>query len=216
VITAASIAVGWTELWVVALVIAERRGSQRGVWIAKPLASLGFVACALAQGALASSYGMTVLAGLCACALGDVLLIPRGAGKAFLAGMGSFALGHAAYALAFARLGQARTAGLIALVVMAQVAIATLRWLGPRLPAEMRLPIRAYIVIISAMVVLAVGASAASERWMIGAGAVLFAVSDLSVARDRFVQPGFVNVLWGLPLYYLAQLLLAVSVAVQA
>jgi uncharacterized membrane protein YhhN len=66
------------------------------VWIAKPLASLGFLAAACAAGALESSYGQTVLLGLVACALGDVLLVPRGAGAAFLAGMGSFALGHAA------------------------------------------------------------------------------------------------------------------------
>ena len=45
------------------------------------------------------------------------------------------------------------------------------------------------------------------------AGAVLFAVSDISVARDQFVRPAFINRLWGLPLYYAAQLLLAGSVS---
>ena len=44
-------------------------------------------------------------------------------------------------------------------------------------------------------------------------GAVLFLLSDLSVARDRFVAPGFVNRLWGLPFYYGGQVLLAASVA---
>jgi hypothetical protein len=38
-------------------------------------------------------------------------------------------------------------------------------------------------------------------------------VSDLFVARDRFVQPGFVNRLLGLPLYYAAQAMLAISTA---
>jgi hypothetical protein len=38
-------------------------------------------------------------------------------------------------------------------------------------------------------------------------------LSDLSVARDRFVAPGFVNRAWGLPTYFAAQLLLAASVA---
>ena len=44
-------------------------------------------------------------------------------------------------------------------------------------------------------------------------GAAMFCVSDLSVARDRFVSPGFVNGAWGLPLYFGGQLLLAASVA---
>jgi len=44
------------------------------------------------------------------------------------------------------------------------------------------------------------------------AGAALFFVSDLAVARDRFVAPGFANRLWGLPAYYAGQLLIAWSI----
>jgi uncharacterized membrane protein YhhN len=47
---------------------------------------------------------------------------------------------------------------------------------------------------------------------MILAGAVAFYLSDLSVANDRFVHESFFNKLWGLPLYYAAQILLAASV----
>jgi len=46
---------------------------------------------------------------------------------------------------------------------------------------------------------------------MIGLGATCFYFSDLSVARDRFVQKGYINRLIGLPLYYLGQFLLAFS-----
>jgi uncharacterized membrane protein YhhN len=42
-------------------------------------------------------------------------------------------------------------------------------------------------------------------------GAVMFAVSDIFVARDRFVSPSVANRLWGLPLYYAAQLIFALS-----
>jgi uncharacterized membrane protein YhhN len=202
----------WTSAWVAALLLAESRHSQRGVWIAKPLASLGFLAAAWAASAHESSYGQTVMLGLVACALGDVLLVPRGAGGAFLAGMASFALGHAAYAVAFARGGVDSRAAWIALAAMAATAAITLRWLGARLPAAMQLPIRGYAAVISMMVTLAVGASGRSGEWTIAAGAVLFAASDLSVARERFVRPAFVNLLWGLPLYYAAQLLLALAV----
>ena len=40
-------------------------------------------------------------------------------------------------------------------------------------------------------------------------GAVSFYASNISVARNQFVAPGRVNRMWGLPLYYLAQVLLA-------
>jgi len=39
-----------------------------------------------------------------------------------------------------------------------------------------------------------------------------FAASDISVARDRFVAPAFINRAWGLPLYYVAQISFALSV----
>jgi uncharacterized membrane protein YhhN len=48
------------------------------------------------------------------------------------------------------------------------------------------------------------------ERWIfLVGGAVLFFVSDVAVARDRFVEPSWKNRAWGLPAYYAGQLLLA-------
>lgn len=44
------------------------------------------------------------------------------------------------------------------------------------------------------------------------AGAVLFYLSDLAVARDRFVKSSFLNRALGLPTYYLGQLLLAFTI----
>jgi hypothetical protein len=42
-------------------------------------------------------------------------------------------------------------------------------------------------------------------------GAWGFAVSDLAVARQQFVQTSQLNGLWGTPLYFLSQMLLAAS-----
>jgi uncharacterized membrane protein YhhN len=72
----------------------------------------------------------------------------------------------------------------------------------------MKGPVIAYCVVISAMLWLAVGVG----RIEVTLGAVLFYLSDLAVARDRFVAPAFVNRLVGLPLYYGAQVLLALAV----
>ncbi|MGI9648041.1 MAG: lysoplasmalogenase family protein, partial [Acidimicrobiia bacterium] len=84
-----------------------------------------------------------------------------------------------------------------------------LRWLGPHLSDRMRSPVTAYAVVISLMGVLAIATAADSWDVRIPAGAVLFIVSDLAVARDNFVAPGIQNRLIGLPLYYGGQLLLA-------
>jgi uncharacterized membrane protein YhhN len=46
----------------------------------------------------------------------------------------------------------------------------------------------------------------------VGVGASLFYLSDLFVARNRFVKKEYVNRLVGLPLYYTGQYLLALSV----
>ena len=202
-----------TALAVCALLVAEQRRWLLGVWIFKPLASLGFMACAWAAGAGASAYGRWMLVGLGLCALGDVCLIPRGNGRMFLIGIGAFALGHVVYTWAFVLRGTQLTLSMIAAAVMIAVVLFTLRWLHGHVPADMTIPIRVYMVVIAAMVAAAAGASAATADWRIALGAGAFAASDLSVARERFVRPSFLNLLWGLPLYYAAQLLLAYSIA---
>lgn len=199
-------------LSVLGLLAAEYRKSRPGIWVAKSLASTAFVGAALSWGALDSSYGRLILSALALCWLGDLLLIPRGNGACFRAGIFSFLLGHLAYAAAFVTQGQNRTAVLIAVVLLAGFAVAILRWLMPRVPAAFRLAIRLYVAVIVGMVVTAMGAAAAGASSAIAAGAVLFLVSDLAVARDRFVVSEFRNRVWGLPLYFGAQLLLASSV----
>lgn len=198
---------------VVGLLVAERRGARAGVWVFKPLAAACFIAVALAGGALDTPYGWGVLAGLALSMAGDVLLIPRGAPHVFLAGMLAFGLAHVAYAVTFAARGVSAAATAAAAVILAAAAWGILRWLGPHLDARWRLPVRAYVVVIFSMVALAVGCSAAGGPTGIWLGAAIFAVSDLFVARERFVESGFVNGAVGLPLYFGAQLLIASTVS---
>lgn len=197
------------------LLLAEWRDNRRLKWAAKPAASLCFVLAGVSAGALESFYGLWVLAALILCMAGDVLLIPRG-DKTFLAGMGAFGAGHAAYIGAFlSGGGLAPTplffAGALAMAVFAGL---MLRWLWPHLGA-FRTPVAAYSAIIAVMVatsLLAGPPDRPSPSWLVIAGAAGFAVSDVAVARDKFVAPEFFNRAWGLPLYYGAQLLLAASV----
>ena len=197
---------------VAGLLVAEWCGAQRAAGVAKAFAAGAFLWAGLAWGTLASKPGRFVFVGLALCALGDVLLIPRGAGPAFLAGMAAFALAHVAYALACVALGVSTPALSIG-ALAALIALAfTWRWLGPR-AGRLRAAVGAYGVIVAAMAVLACAATAQGAPALLAVGGVAFALSDLSVARERFVAPSLVNLAWGLPLYFAAQLAIAASVA---
>jgi len=206
-------------IWILATLVAvallmasDARGSRAGVWLWKPLASTGFVATALAAGATGSTYGKLVLLALALSWLGDVLLIPR-ARLVFTAGLASFLAGHLAFAAGFLARGVAPAWLVVTAIVLIAPAAVVDRWLQPHVPAQLRIPVRAYFVAICTMVACAVGTYGQAGGRALLVGAFMFFFSDLAVARDRFVAHGFVNRLWGLPLYYGGQLFLAVSVA---
>lgn len=182
-------------------------------WLGKPMAALSFVLAGLHWGALDSSYGQWIFGGLILGAIGDVLLIPTGTGKAFLGGMLAFALGHSLYVIGFAQWPLDLGALLVATLGMAIFAGFTLRWLMPHVGAEFRLPVLIYMLIISAMVVVAVSVVWAGANPLIALGALAFALSDLSVARHNFVHATPSNRLWGLPLYFGSQFIIAFSIA---
>ena len=199
---------------VAALLAAEYSGRRRLKWLAKPAASAAFIGLALSEGALgAGAFGLLLLTGLIFCAAGDVLLIAR-AERWFLAGMGAFALGHGAYIAAFlTQSPHVKPPVYAAAIAMVFVGAAVLRSLWGKL-GPMRAPVAVYVAIISAMVIASVAASPVSGGyvWPLVAGAVGFAASDIAVARDQFIAQNFFNKLWGLPLYYGSQLVLAASV----
>ena len=206
-----------TLLGLAALLVAELRGSQAGVWATKPLASLGFVWLALALGDFradaGAAYALLVLIGLLLSMLGDVLLIPREPPILFQAGILSFLLAHVAYVGAFATRGlDASVAGLGAALMLGP-AILVLRWLRPHLTSDFVVPVFVYVTVISLMVVCAAATFAARGDPRILIGAAMFACSDLAVARDRFVAQSFGNDAWGLPLYFGGQLVLASTLA---
>jgi uncharacterized membrane protein YhhN len=193
-----------------ALLVAEQREWRTGIWIFKPLASTAFIATALAAGALeGGSYGALVLAGLVLSWWGDVLLIPEDRPAIFRAGILAFLLGHVAYVVAFASRGLDPTWATVTIVVLVAPVVAVVRWLRPNVPAELKIAVYAYVAVISMMLISAFAAWPSTLDPRIPIGALMFYVSDLAVARDRFIAPGFSNRTWGLPLYYGGQLVLA-------
>jgi uncharacterized membrane protein YhhN len=171
---------------------------------AKMMASTAFVAVALSLGAGNTSFGRWMLAGLALSWLGDLLLTYEGR-PAFLGGLVAFLLAHVAYIVAFVVRGVATPQWLFVVAVFV-VGNFILRWLWPHVDQEMRLPVLAYVVTITVMVLAAAATAQAEPNWRIPGGAVAFYLSDIGVARNHFVAPGVINRLWGLPLYYAAQL----------
>ena len=200
-------------LAVVGLLLALRRDRALPAAVFKMVAVFAFLWASLAWGATGSGYGRTLLVGLTLCALGDALLLPAEPPVWFRLGLSAFLLGHVAYVGAFAQMPLDATAFGVAAALAAPAAFAVHRWLRPHVPDSMRIPVQIYLVVIATMLAVSVAAAQGSGRWAIAVGAVAFAVSDLSVARGRFVAPGFSNGAWGLPLYFGAQLVLASSVS---
>lgn len=204
--------IAFTLFALAGLLVASKFESRLGIWIAKPSAATGYLVVAVASGALGSNYGLLIFLGLVLSWFGDVLLIPQGRPNVFRAGILSFLLGHVAYAVAFAMYAQSLSTSIFAAIVIAIIAWRVLGWLMPHVTADMRVPVYAYVGVISTMLVVAAGCASASHRPEIFVGALLFYLSDLSVARDRFVTESFWNGAWGLPCYFVAQLVLAQSV----
>jgi uncharacterized membrane protein YhhN len=177
----------------------------------KLVASTTFVVVALLGGALEVGWTRALLVGLMFGWLGDACLLGRQR-KWFVAGLAAFLLGHVAYAVAFVLHGVDVGVVALALVLLLVPAILLDRWLRPHVPDPLCTPVRIYIVAISVMLALAFAAWRAGAPASVFVGALAFYASDFSVARERFVAKQFVNRLWGLPAYYMGQLLLALSV----
>ncbi|MDH3333588.1 MAG: lysoplasmalogenase, partial [Gammaproteobacteria bacterium] len=91
------------------------------------------------------------------------------------------------------------------------IAIGVFVWLEPYTPPDLLNPVRAYVAVISLMVVFAMGTQGRGGSKLIVAGAIMFFLSDLSVASLRLVQTEYPTYSIGLPLYYAGQVCLALS-----
>lgn len=193
---------------VAGLLYAVHGDRRRAEWAFKSLAALTFIATGAAAGAFESTYGTLVFVGLLFAAGGDLLMVPKDR-RAFLAGLVSFLLGHVWYAVAFGLRGLDLAWLLSAAALAGLIVVPVMRWLWPHVERPMRAPVVAYVLVITTMVALAAGTYGAHGNAWILVGAVAFYLSDLAVARDRFVKKAFLNRAWGLPLYFFAQLVIA-------
>jgi len=203
---------------VIALLVAELREDRRAQFFFKPLAAFGFVLLALQFGALETFYGKYILAGLIACAMGDVFLLARKSQPLFILGMLAFIAGHIFYGIGFFDSGlyfypdyvePVHRPILTPTIIILAISIPTAIYFIKRVSPFMKIAIGLYTFIIVCMVSLSF-----LLGLMVISAALMFAISDMFVARDRFIKRDSINALAITPLYFGAQALFAFSTAI--
>ncbi len=158
-----------------------------------------------------TSDAALIATGLLLSAIGDLLL--EASPALFLPGLASFLLAHVCYVIAF--FGRTRALHLGRLGLVVALAWGAFSVLEPHLGA-MRVPVIAYVVVISAMLWRA-AAQLGEDRTgnlrpiLAIAGAAMFAISDVMVAWHRFVAPEAALQLPLMLLYWSGQLAITAS-----
>lgn len=202
---AATLVVAAIDWWAVGT---DRR---RVEYVAKPLTMVVLIAAALALDPVDGTARTWFVVAQVLSLAGDVfLMLPR---DLFVPGLTSFLLGHVAYIVGLLSLDTS----VVGLAVGVGIVAVALPWLGLRIlravrtgsEPELAVPVTAYVLVISAMVISA-GASGSAIAL---AGAVSFYVSDALIAWTRFIQP----LAWGrvavMVTYHAAQIALVASLA---
>ena len=204
------------ELWMVEASALATATAATGAWAwhlaFKPAAmviAILFVATSAYQKSARGQFDQNswwLLTAALVCSLGgDVaLMLPN----LFIPGLVSFLLGHVAY-IALLRRGVRWFAHRGALLVTVGIGAAMYAWLWHGgLPAELRIPVAVYVLVIALMAAQALGRAAELQTdaaHTVALGACIFMVSDSVLAIDRFVQPVPMAILWVLTTYYAAQ-----------
>ncbi len=197
----------------------DMRGKQKQVYLYKPLSTLlVMLVCllSLTKPNAEPGYTWAILLGLFFSLGGDVALMFTSS-KAFLAGVGCFLLAQVVYGATFATRGALSGSWVGTAIVMLLLFVALMAYLYPHL-GKMRVPVMVYAAVISFMVLTAIGARqssrfGATQAALVAVGAILFYISDVILAVNKFAHPFKRYRLLNLSAYYAGQLLIALSAA---
>jgi uncharacterized membrane protein YhhN len=201
---------------VILLVRAALRADKKQVYFFKPVSTLLVISVALLSfltPTVDPTFTLWITLGLILSLGGDVALMFE-SDRAFLIGLVLFLLAHIVYAIAFTVPNGFHLPDLLSGVALLLWAAGIYLYLRPGL-GNMKGPVLFYILIICFMVNRAIStffgnAFSITQAWLIAAGAILFMLSDLILAINRFRHPFKANRL-SLFLYYGGQLLIALS-----
>jgi uncharacterized membrane protein YhhN len=212
----------WLAAGCATLAVLSAPWALQAAWmnvVFKPLATALIMAWAWPRG-MGDPARRWVLAGLALSWAGDVALLWQQQG--FLPGLVSFLAAHACYLVAFTR-GTRWLAWWPAAVLYGGLAATVLAALWPGIPAGLGGPVAVYVLALATMSAQAasqwqarVGTLRAGAAARAAAGGALFMLSDALLATDRFAAPLPAASLWILASYWLAQGLIASSLAPRA
>jgi uncharacterized membrane protein YhhN len=173
--------------------------------ISKPLTTVGAIAiAACADGPRPATIALAL------CLIGDVALLP--AVDRFVVGLAAFLLGHIAFIVMFAQRGFDRwgLSGIAIVGVAALLGTAAVPIVRGAATKGFGVPVRAYLVVISAMFVL----GWATGNWLIMLGSTAFIASDSILGWGQFVAERRWMHLAIMVTYHVAIVSLALSLAI--
>ncbi len=187
-----------------AFAIAVSAHEWRAVFIvAKPAATALSALAVLPRGGEPKARDL-LFAALFASLIGDALLLRD---DLFVAGLVAFLVAHLIYVRLFLR--DARfLASKVGAALVAAYALAMLAYLWPHLDAGLKLPVVAYLAVISTMAAQALGRYSQSRdraAGLVALGALFFVASDSLLALTTFAGANPTLKLGVLPTYWLAQ-----------
>jgi uncharacterized membrane protein YhhN len=199
------------------LIRAEILKLQKQIYILKPVSTLIVIGIALLSFGSPTAnllYTGFILIALTLSFAGDILLIFQQNLKAFRIGLGFFLAAHLTYTAVFSIFGSISTTGAIISIFLIAIDILLYQLFKTNL-GRLKIPVIAYLVAISVMLVQAFSTLNSlslnnHQALMIISGAVLFFISDLILAVNRFWKPWKYNRI-SLGFYYSGQFLLALS-----
>lgn len=185
----------------------------------KPLICIILMGYLVSKTRLYGHFSKLIFGGLLFSLAGDVALLFAGAGGTFfLLGLVFFLIAHIFYSIAFFRDYRydsmaSKKYGHLMLFIMAGFTIGFYIFIRPYLN-EMKIPVMAYMVIISIMAIMA------GYRYqrvnllsfqLIITGAILFIVSDSLLAINKFVEPFISSGVFIMATYMIAQYLITMG-----
>ncbi len=182
----------------------EAPGVER---LAKPAALALLIAAFIAR-AGKRDVKRLVVAGLAASLAGDVFLLSP---AHFLPGLAAFLIAHLFYIAAFAR-GVGFLPSRLVVFVIGVFAAAVFAYVWPGVGVDLQVGVVLYAAIVACDAAQATGRATVLRDKLaiaVAAGAVLFMLSDMTIALVKFGHVGWPADQWTLPTYYLAQGLIA-------
>ncbi len=177
----------------------------------RPYAKLTAAAAFVGIGALGNHqelYQQLTMAGLIFGFIGDAALLSHEK-KPFLIGIGAFLIGHGLYALAWIGSFHIEILSTLPSILFCLLAIVFTPYIVRFTNGFMKKAVVAYIIVITIMGITATSQTAVTADIRYVIGAALFALSDVSVALDRFTTLPRHHRWAGIPLYFGSQYILA-------